>query len=103
MNILSSIRRAIMRSPIVWGLLACAAFYGLVHGGPLGFPVVHRYFTHHPVEYGETLLLRLADVAAQRANLLRPPWRNIAVDDLPADQRCGQLLHALDGQSGSRQ
>ena len=65
MNALSSLRRATMRSPIVWGLLACAAFYGLVHGGPLGFPIVHRYFTHHPVEYGETLLfsIGLADFA----------------------------------------
>ncbi len=112
MNILSSIRRAIMRSPIIWGLLGCAAFYGLVHGGPLGFPVVHRYFTHHPVEYGETmlfsiglaaLLLRLADVAAQRANLLRSPWRNISVNDLPADERCAQLQAALASQSGPRQ
>jgi biopolymer transport protein ExbB/TolQ len=112
MNILSSIRRAIMRSPIVWGLLACAAFYGLVHGGPLGFPVVHRYFTHHPVEYGETmlfsiglaaLLLRLADVFVQRANLLWSPWRNIAVNDVPPDKLCDELRAALDALPAQRQ
>lgn len=112
MNALSSLRRAIMRSPIVWGLLACAAFYGLVHGGPLGFKVIHRYFTHHPVEYGETLLfsiglaallLRLGDVAVQRANLLRSPWKDIVVEDAPLDALCGQLQAALDGQSAARQ
>jgi biopolymer transport protein ExbB/TolQ len=108
MNVLNSIRRATMGSPIVWGVLACAAFYGLVHGGPLGFPVVHRYFTHHPVEYGETLLfsvglaallLRLGDVAMQRANLLRSPWTGIAVENVPTDTLCAQLQAALDGQS----
>jgi len=45
-----------MRSPLVWGILASAAFYGLIFGGPLDLEVMHRYFTHHPVEYGETLL-----------------------------------------------
>ena len=75
MNALNHLTRTVMRSPIVWGILACAAFYGLIYGGPLDVPVIHRYFTHHPVEYGEALLfsigmaalmLRLADVVTQR-------------------------------------
>jgi len=94
-----------MRSPILWGLLAVAAFYGLIHGGPLDLPVMHRYFTHHPVEYGETilfsigmaaLLLRLVDVVLQRANLLRSPWKNIASENLPADASYETLQAELD-------
>ncbi len=111
MNTLTSIRGGIMRSPIMWGLLTCAAFYGLVHAGPLGFPIIHRYFTHHPVEYGETLLfsiglaallLRLADVVAQRAGLTRSPWRNIPVNDVPSEHLYEQLQTALNGQSAGR-
>ena len=83
MNALNHLSRTVMRSPIVWGVLACAAFYGLIYGGPLDLPVIHRYFTHHPVEYGETLLfsvgmaalmLRLADVVVQRSALGKSPW-----------------------------
>ena len=90
MNALNHLARTVMRSPIVWGVLACAAFYGLIFGGPLDLPVMHRYFTHHPVEYGEALLfsigmaalmLRLADVVAQRLALGKSPWK--AIDARP--------------------
>jgi biopolymer transport protein ExbB/TolQ len=73
---------------------------------------VHRYFTHHPVEYGETLLfsiglaallLRLANIALQRANLLRSPWRNTSFHEVPPDELCNRLRAALDSQSGPRQ
>ncbi len=112
MNALNAFRRAIMRSPIVWGLLACGAFYGLVFGGPLNFQVLHRYFTHHPVEYGETLLfsigmaallLRLADTIVQRANLIRSPWANLAIQNVPLNEVCGNLQAALDRLPAHRQ
>ena len=111
MNAVNGFLRAIMRSPIVWGLLASAAFYGLIFGGPLDLPVMHRYFTHHPVEYGETLLfsvglaallLRLADIVVQRANEPRPPWKNIVVEEVPDDALCETLQAELDGQSSLR-
>jgi biopolymer transport protein ExbB/TolQ len=112
MNALSSLRRNLMRSPIIWGFLACAAFYGLIHGGPLGYPIIERYFTHHPVEYGETflfaigmaaLVLRLGDTLLQRANLLRSPWSGIAKDEVPFDSLYATLRAALDSQSVQRQ
>ena len=112
MNAENGFLRAIMRSPIVWGILASAAFYGLIFGGPLDLPVMHRYFTHHPVEYGETLLfsigmaallLRLADIIVQRANVSRSPWKNIAAQEVPPDALCDTLQAELDGQSSFRQ
>ncbi len=41
----------IFRSPILWGLLAAAGFYGLIHGGLIDHPLLQRYFASHPVEY----------------------------------------------------
>ena len=100
-----------MRSPIVWGVLACAAFYGLIFGGPLDVPVIHRYFTHHPVEYGETLLfsigmaallLLLADIVAQRANLGKSPWKVVDAGQLPLADLCRLLQTDLDNQGAHR-
>ena len=111
MHAVNGFLRVIMRSPIVWGLLASAAFYGLIFGGPLDLPVMHRYFTHHPVEYGETLLfsvalaallLRFADITVQRANVSRSPWKNIAAHEVPPDALCDTLQAELDGQSSIR-
>jgi len=100
-----------MKLPIVWGILACAAFYGLIFGGPLDLPVMHRYFTHHPVEYGETLLfsvgmaalmLRLADVFTQRMVLGKSPWKAVAHDELPLDELCRSLDAELERQPAHR-
>jgi biopolymer transport protein ExbB/TolQ len=110
-NAVNGFLRAIMRSPIVWGLLACGAFYGLIFGGPLDLPILHRYFANHPVEYGETLLfsigmaatlLRLADIAAQRLALVKSPWDGIDPNQLPFDEHCQTLLAALDSQPKQR-
>jgi biopolymer transport protein ExbB/TolQ len=99
-----------MKSPIIWGLLATASFYGLIHGNVISDPLVHRYFTHHPVEYGETLLfsiglaallLRLGDLAGQRIGLLRSPWG--AANNLESlDSQCATLLAKIDKLSDSR-
>jgi biopolymer transport protein ExbB/TolQ len=111
-NAVNGFLRAIMRSPIVWGLLACAAFYALIFGGPLDLPVMHRYFAHHPVEYGETLLfsigmaaliLRLADTLLQRANLLRSPWRNLDRENLHDETLFTALRGAVDALPAHRQ
>ena len=77
MNASNHLARALMRSPIVWGVLACAAFYGLIYGGPLDVPVIHRYFTHHPVEYGEALLFSIGMAAPACGLPMSPPsdWR----------------------------
>ena len=79
------------------GCRGAAAFYALVHGGPLGTAFVIRYFTKHPVEYIETvmfaigvaaLLLRLADIVGQSAGLGKSPL----ADRRPA--RTGQSIEA---------
>ncbi|MGO9112971.1 MAG: MotA/TolQ/ExbB proton channel family protein [Thermoguttaceae bacterium] len=112
MNALNRLTRTIMKSPIVWGILACAAFYGLIFGGPLNLEVMHRYFTHHPVEYGETLLfsiglaalmLRLADIVTQRMALGRSPWEAIDPSQLPLDELCRTLDAELNRQAANRQ
>ena len=112
MNAMNRLVRTFMRSPIVWGILACAAFYGLIYGGPLDVPVMHRYFTHHPVEFGETLLfaigmaalmLRLADVITQRLALGKSPWQAVQPAQLPPHELCRLLQAELDCQPASRQ
>ena len=112
MSALNQLIRTVMKSPIVWGLLVCAAFYGLIFGGPLDVKVMHRYFTKHPVEYGEVLLfciamaallLRLADVVAQRLALGRSPWQAIHAGQLPLSELCGTLRAELDRQGTNRQ
>ena len=111
MNAWNHLTRAVTKSPIVWGILACAAFYGLIFGGPLDVPVMHRYFTHHPVEYGETLLftvgmaalmLRLGDVAGQRSALKKSPWKAVASVRMPPEGVCRKLHEELERQPAAR-
>ena len=99
------------KSPFLWGLLGSAGFYGLIHGGPLGFPLVIRYFTHHPVEYMETvlfsvglaaLIVKALDTFAQRAALAQSPLGPVARPGQPAED-CAALLARLDRLSASRQ
>lgn len=42
---------AMATSPFLWGGLATAGFYGLVHAGVVAHPLVVRYFCGHPLEY----------------------------------------------------
>jgi biopolymer transport protein ExbB/TolQ len=114
------------KSPFLWGLLGSAGFYGLIHGGPLGFPLVIRYFTHHPVEYMETvlfsvglaaLIVKALDTFAQRTALAQSPLgakgtvpfsgrRFASVPenrDSPPAEDCAALLARLDRLPASRQ
>jgi hypothetical protein len=72
---------AIVRSPVLWGLLATVGFYALVRSGTLARPGIVRYFDAHwtlNVETGAffvalaALVIKGLDVAAQ-ARLLRSP------------------------------
>ena len=79
---------ATSRSPLVWGSLAGAGFFALVHADALGSYFFQRYCAGHPVEYVETMLffvglavlaIKALDVAAQVRGLSRPlldpiPW-----------------------------
>jgi len=86
----SSIQRlidSVSRSPLVWGSLAGAGFFALVHGDALGSYFFQRYCAGHPVEYVETLLffvglaalaIKALDVVAQARGLSRPLLEPIA-------------------------
>ena len=104
MSKLSQSIRAIGRSPFLWGILGSVGFYALVHYGPLGLPLVKRYFAGHPVEYMETILfgvglaaliIKLFDTFAQRAVLGDSPLGPAAKTSPPAEQ-CDALLARLD-------
>lgn len=45
-----------LASPLLWGALATAGFYALVHYAPFDWPLVRRYFCGHPLEYVTTAL-----------------------------------------------
>ena len=73
--------RAIARSPLLWGSLACCGFYGLLFYGVLESEFVERYFASHPVEYAATIMffvgmaalaLKAVETARQSQGLTRP-------------------------------
>ena len=77
--------RSVSKSPFLWGVLGAVGFYLLIRAIPPkapGMAFVLRYFTHHPVEYMETVLfsvglaalvVKIFDVAAQRSGLRHSP------------------------------
>lgn len=101
---LNAVFKTVTGSPIFWGVLGSAGFYSLVHWGPLGTPFINRYFTHHPVEYAETvlfaiglaaLLIRLIEVVGQYPNLRQSPLGKPMRPALVADEQCQFLLGRL--------
>ena len=102
---------AILNSPIVWGGLVTAGFYGLVLNGTLISllptklsEMVTRYFTHHPVEYMETalfgiglaaLVLKMIEVAGQWPTLRQSLLGSPAQGYEPVNQVCQELLQRL--------
>jgi biopolymer transport protein ExbB/TolQ len=107
----SQLVQSVTKSPFLWGVLGSVGFYGLIYGIPPdtpGMPFVLRYFTHHPVEYMETvmfavglaaLIVKIFDIAAQRGAL-----RNSALGPAsPSSEGCDALLARLDQLPGRRQ
>jgi biopolymer transport protein ExbB/TolQ len=84
MNKSSQIVQAIAQSPFLWGVLGAAGFYVVLDACPAdvaGVTLAKRYLTGHFVEYMETvmfaiglaaLVIKMFDVAAQRAGLKSP-------------------------------
>ncbi len=100
----SQTTRAIGKSPFLWGALASLGFYAMVHYGPLGLPLVKRYFAGHPVEYMETvifavglsaLIIKLFDACGQRAALGESPLGPTA-ETSPPRQQSAAMLARLD-------
>ena len=112
MNAFNKLSRTMTKSPIVWGIMGAATFYGLVHGGPLATPFIKRYFTGHPVEYAETvmfaiglaaLVLRIIDVAGQRLTAGQSSLLAAVRTQQPIREQCKTMLLQLDGLSPQRQ
>ena len=96
--------QAIAKSPFLWGALGSVGFYTLVHASPIGTDLVKRYFTHHPVEYLETVLffigvaaltIKAFDIVAQRAGLRESPLVEVPRSRDPVAE-CNTLLPRLD-------
>jgi biopolymer transport protein ExbB/TolQ len=99
------------QSPLLWGGLLACGFYALIFGGPLDFPLVHRYFTHHPVEIMETalffiglatLLLKIAEFRSQASRTAESAWEGIMPCTSMADN-LRTLFARLDDLTPSRQ
>jgi len=111
MNRLNHMAYNVAKSPFAWGILGAIGFYGLLHAGLLGHPLVKRYFAGHPVEYMETVLFAVAvaglvlkalDIAAQRASLGDSPLGAAGLLPQSVDV-CDALLAKLDRLPGRRQ
>jgi hypothetical protein len=96
---------AIMRSPLLWGLLASIAFFAPIQTGRWKDEFVLRYFAGHWVEYVETamffvglasLVLKAIDVVRQTSGLDGVALPPRAAAPLPASEAAG-FLTALDG------
>jgi len=96
--------RALSCSPILWGGLGSAGFYYLVYHGPLNTPFINRYFTHHPVEFAETvlfsiglaaLLIRTIDIASQYTGLRQSPLGAPTRGTAAVGEQCQLLLDRI--------
>jgi biopolymer transport protein ExbB/TolQ len=88
--------------PLILGLAACSLFYVGIFRGPLNFPLMHRYFTGHPIPYFEAALffiglaalaLKLGSVLRQAAGLSAAPIPPASPQD--TDQPPGQGLEEV--------
>ena len=95
--------QAVFRSPILWGCLASAGFYGLIRGDVLSHWLIERYCAGHPVEYVTmtmffiglaVLVLKFTDVLAQYPRLCKPVFGPPLGTRLPVE-RCNTLLNRL--------
>ena len=109
----SQFAQSVSKSPFLWGILGSVGFYALILSIPKdapGMAFVLRYFTHHPVEYMETvmfsvglaaLIVKVFEIAAQRAGTKKPRAR--AGDDAAANRGMQLLLDRLESLPGRRQ
>ena len=94
----------ILKSPIVWGSIAAGGFYALVLNGTINSEMVTHYFTHHPVEYMETVLfaiglaalvLKRIEIAGQGPTLRQSLLGPVTPGYEPVNQVCQDLLQRL--------
>ena len=109
----SQFAQSITKSPFLWGVLGSVGFYALILAIPKetpGMTFVLRYFTHHPVEYMETvmfsvglaaLIVKVFEIAAQQIGLRKPVLG--AATAPQAIEECDGLLARLDSLPNRRQ
>jgi len=105
----SRLSQALVKSPILWGSLACGGFYGLIYSGVVEGQLIRSLFASHPVEYAATtmffiglaaLAIKAADIANQGRGLAKPllgpipPGGQPVVDCEPLAQRLKHLPEA---------
>lgn len=99
------------KSPILWGTLASAGFYGLIHADLLTGQFVQRYFSSHPVEYVATTMFfiglavlgrKIVEMFSQYPTLSKPVLGPPAQTGSPAGD-CDALLGRLKGLPSGRQ
>ena len=100
-----AIVQAVLRSPLLWGALASAGFYGAVDAGLVEHPLVARYLAGHWAAYICTsmflvgvaaIVLKVFDLAGQ-FEVLRLTYFDPAPQGQPLSD-CGLLLARLDKQ-----
>jgi biopolymer transport protein ExbB/TolQ len=103
--------KALARSPILWGALATAAFYGLLYAGVINSQFVQRYFASHPVEYvtAGLFFVGMAALAIKALDVNRQfnrPSARLLEPFSPGSQRvseCDSLLGEIDRLPAERQ
>lgn len=103
MSRISSIADGILRLPLLWGGMACLAFYAMISTGSIDHPLVDRYFNSHIVEQITTtmffvgiaaLVLRLCSLLTQFGVVGRSLIEPIPAGGQPVSD-CGMLLENL--------
>ncbi len=93
----------ILRLPLIWGSVACLAFYALLISHTINSPLLERYTNRHPVEIVEVtvffvglaaLVMRMMGLAVQFGALSR-----LTLEPIPVERQsvadCGRLLAQL--------
>ena len=104
MSNITKISEWILRQPLVWGGVACLAFYACLNQGWIDSPLIQRYFNNHPVLKITTALfcvgmaalaMRGMNLAGQFASLGR-----VMIDPIPLGgqgiEESDQLLEQLE-------
>ncbi len=100
MSKLNKFLAAIVRSPVLWGLLISIGFYAPIETGVWQSEFVKRYFAGHWVEYVETimffvgvaaLVLKAFDLGDQKSNLNNPLLAPMPAEPLPVSEARGVL------------
>lgn len=100
---------ALLKAPVLWGIIATCGFYYAIERGVYSHPLIDRYFASHPVEYMATTMFFVGFAALffKGIHLLFQP--RVSAEDLlgpfepesvDAD-RCDLLIETFEGKRKS--